>query len=74
MQESDALPNVNPKGFFALSGRPTQQMPPLGGLTGPGQGYAMARSPTGLRCLFQLEVQAPAPTHEEALQAVVAAQ
>lgn len=72
MQPTDALPGVNLKGFLRYVAGLLNRCPHWVASLTPDQGHAIARSPTGVRYLIQLEAQAP--IHEGALQAVLAAQ
>jgi HJR/Mrr/RecB family endonuclease len=72
MQNSDALPGVNPKGLLHYVAGLLNRCPHWVAALTPDQGHAIAQSPTGQRYLFQLEVQAP--SCQGVLHTVVAAQ
>jgi HJR/Mrr/RecB family endonuclease len=72
MQNSDALPGVNPKRLLRYVAGLLNRCPHWVAALTPDQGHAIAHSPTGQRYLFQIEVQAP--SHEEVLMALVVAQ
>ncbi|MCS7067987.1 MAG: restriction endonuclease [Meiothermus sp.] len=68
----DAMPGINLKGFLRYVAGLLNRCPHWVASLTPDQGLVLAQSPTGLRYLFQVEARAPG--HENALQALWAAQ
>ncbi|MCX7782713.1 MAG: hypothetical protein N2318_03605 [Meiothermus sp.] len=66
------MPRVNLKGFLRYVAGLLNRCPHWVASLTPDQGLVLAQSPTGVRYLFHVEAQAPA--HENALQAVLTAQ